>query len=79
MKLGFSSSQEYNIIIWSRQVSTELVRKMYSFKEQNNTKREREAVANLISLVKWKAARRKERMILGNCCEEQLQTKTVVQ
>lgn len=67
------------MIIWFRQVSKELVRKMYSFKEQNNTKRESEAVANLISLVKWEAARRKDRMILGNCCEEQLQTKTVVQ
>lgn len=30
-------------------------------------------VANLVFLVKWKASKRKN-TILGNCCEEQLQT-----
>lgn len=68
-------NQQSNIIIWLRQVSKQLVRKMNSFKEVNSLKRDSGAVANLVFVMKRKAARTRG---LQNSWEE-LQTPVTTQ
>lgn len=78
MKLGFPHSQQYNIIIWFRQAVNSYLERCIHLKSKTVSKG-RAGSCQPSFLSEMQGCKEKAHTILGNFCEEQLQTHIVVQ